>query len=606
MPTVKTSKGEIDLTRDEYALLEKVLSDSATAEEGQLLYQGTSARGLPFPMEWEVHVLRATLAAFPRREDIIQRLAIVEGALSSQVTVEAESIDRLAWERAWARFAGTSLLGTADPDAAMAARANSFADACTLLSSPYFGSVSIERRVATMLALHDTLISAPSTDLVIVADLGLRQFRRLLDDPALTSVQAMGIFDVLHSLYFSGVTDVLDLRRFDAIVPIFEDWLFERFGPANPRPALPAAGAPLTIAYLLHTAHFDRGNAVSPLIVSLAHMHAAVPNRRVFLYLVSYVGAGFIADVADRAFTVRSFPQGRSYDRMDEIAASLRKDRVDVVITEQNRAIAGALFARRVAPVQMWADTGFPFWSLRSLDWTLSPAKSGPPDVAKRESALIWRQVATTLQRDVDPAEVTRVRKTFPPDAFVLGVFVRLVKLTGQFFRLLDTLLATEPTFRLVIAGTGDPNAVNRFLANTVNAKRITFLHENVDLNVYGKVINVMCDTFPFIGGYACREIAAQGTPVVSMLGTRWDDLLREERSPDLLAHDEAEYVELVRRLYSDREFYARQKRIVLENFVRQTDPTRMIDDVESGIAAAVAHGAPAPQAGQDDNRMAR
>jgi hypothetical protein len=115
MPTVKTSKGEIDLTRDEYALLEKVLSDSATAEEGQLLYQGTSARGLPFPMEWEVHVLRATLAAFPRREDIIQRLAIVEGALSSQVTVEAESIDRLAWERAWARFAGTSLLGTADP-----------------------------------------------------------------------------------------------------------------------------------------------------------------------------------------------------------------------------------------------------------------------------------------------------------------------------------------------------------------------------------------------------------------------------------------------------------------------------------------------------------
>jgi len=158
----------------------------------------------------------------------------------------------------------------------------------------------------------------------------------------------------------------------------------------------------------------------------------------------------------------------------------------------------------------------------------------------------------------------------------------------------------------LVIAGTGDPNAVNRFLANTVTAKRITFLHENVDLNVYGKVINVMCDTFPFIGGYACREIAAQGTPVISMLGTRWDDLLREERSPELLANDETGYVELVRRLYSDRAFYDRQKRIVLENFVRQTDPTRMIDDVESGIAAAVTHGAPAPQAGQDDNRMAR
>src|SRR6266851_3215933 len=166
MAAIQTSKGLIDLTAEEHALLARVLSGSASMAEGQHLYQSTSARGLPFPMEWEVHVLRATVAELRTREDLIQRLGV-------------------------------------------------------------------ERRAATILALHDTLMSAPSPDLVLVADLGLRQFRRMLDDPALTDAQAMGVYDALHSLYFAGVTDVLDLRRFDAIVPPFENWLSKRCGPGS-------------------------------------------------------------------------------------------------------------------------------------------------------------------------------------------------------------------------------------------------------------------------------------------------------------------------------------------------------------------------------------
>jgi predicted O-linked N-acetylglucosamine transferase (SPINDLY family) len=292
-------------------------------------------------------------------------------------------------------------------------------------------------------------------------------------------------------------------------------------------------------------------------------------------------------DSYDILFTIRSFPQEGNYSRVDEIAASLRKDQVDVVITEQNRSIAAALFAQRVAPLQIWADTGFPFWGLQSLDWTLSPAASGPPDMTTRKSRLTWRQDAATLKSPTDLSKVAAIRRKFPEDVFILGVFVRLVKLNETFLRFLGKLLAAEPAFRLIIAGTGHASAVQKFMTKPEHARRITFLHENVDLNIYAQVIDVMCDSFPFIGGNACREVAAHGTPVVSMLGTAWDTLLRDDRSPDLLATDMQGYIDRVKRLYRDHEFRDRQRQIALNMFEQQIDPKRMIDDVEAAIAAA-------------------
>lgn len=590
MVTVQTSKGALALTAAEHALLERVLAGTTGMAESQALYQCVSGRGLPFPLEWEASVLRNTLVELPERHDLLQRLALVEATLrggrATAVPAATASGDALAWDAAWERFSRSALIGHVLPEAVQRGRAECFADACTLLSNPHFDTLPVARRAGTILALHDTLMSAPSADLVVVADLGLRQLRRMLLEPALTEAQAMGVYDALHSLYFAGVTDVTDLRRFDGIVPAFERWLVDRHERGSRQPV--AAEGPLNVAYLLHTAHFDRGNAVSPLLVALVDLHARMPARTVFLYLVQYVGPTFIADLGQRPFTVRAFPQGRDYSRLDEIAASLRSDHIDVVITEQNRSIAAVLFTRRVAPLQLFADTGFPYWSLHGLDWTLSPVDTGGATPRPRRSLLAWRQSAADLTLHTDSAAIAAVRADFPDHAFVLGVFVRLVKLTDRFFDLLAELLAGEPAFHLVIAGTGDPTSVWTFINGCPDAERVRFINENVDLNVYGQVIDVMCDTFPFIGGNACREVASHGTPVVAMLGTPWDALLHQDRSADLLARDGAEYVGRVRRLYRDPQFRAEQRERALEIFRSQTDPRRMVDEVEAGIRSAL------------------
>jgi len=583
---VNTSQGVLELTTEEHLLLEKTLSGTATSDDGLRLYGSLIARGLPFPLEWEVRTLRATLAELPHRDDIAKRLIEVEAGLARHSAIEV--IERSIWERAWIRFSKTSLIDTNDASELQTIRAQCFSDVCTLLANPYFHMLPAGRRAATIIALHDTLMSAPSPDLVPVAELGLRQFRKMLEDSALSVPQAMGVFDALHSMYFSGVSDVLDLRRFDYIVPLFEDWLKQKQA-VQKSPRKIHEGGPLTIAYFLHTAHFDRGNAVSPLIVLLAGIHAKAPNRRVLLYLVQYVAPGFQEKVENLGFDVRTFSQGRGYERMEDIARALRDDGVDVVITEQNRAVATALYAQRVAPLQMWLDTGFPFWGLKSLDWTYSPNKEGFPDNQRRVSGLFCHQPSSVMQRETDSLEVERIRKGFPPGSFVLGVFVRLIKINKNVFDLLCRLLAAQPAFQLLIAGTGDAAHVRAFIADSACRDRILFLNENVDLQVYGKAIDVMCDTFPFIGGHACREVGAQGTPVVSMLGTAWDTVLREERNPELLADNPESYLAIVMRLFDDPDFRERQKNIALKTFADRADPERTISDLEAGIGAAKA-----------------
>jgi hypothetical protein len=584
---VQTSKGPVALDRAGHDTLLRLMAAQLGYPQAQAFYTALADRGVAFPPEWELLVVREAVKAYPDRDDLLLRMIDLEQALGVSVKATRTAL-HMAFHRAWARFSQTELVQGTEDERRMR-RGVAFDDACSLLSSPVFADQPLARRVGIIVAIHNTLMSVPSPDMPVVAELGMKRFREMLVDPALSEPQACMVFDCLHSLYFAGISDTQELRRFDTLVPSFEAWLEARHG-RHERPAASSPGDQLTIAYLLHTGHSYRGNAVTPLVISLAEMHAARPNRRVLVYLVQYVVPDFVTSLEERGIEVRAFDQGQRYDRLDEIAAALHADGVDVVITEQNRAIAVTLFVRRVAARQMWFDTGFPFWRLRALDWTISPVMPATGPAPQRTSPILLRQTADTLRSaPVDPEAVSAVRAQFPRDAFVLGVFVRLVKLDESYLSFLRRLLDANPRFRIVIAGPGDAGMVLDWVNQPDMAGRAKLVEGNVDLNVYGPAIDVMCDTFPFIGGLACREVAAHGTPVVAKLGTNWDAVLKADRNPELLAETESEYIDLVVRLATDPTFLARQRAVALDKAAEYSEPNQAVDDVEAAIAEAFA-----------------
>jgi hypothetical protein len=576
---VPTSVGEIPLRRSEVVTLARLKNGELAPDEALAFYAQISQRTSKFPMEWERHVLKVNLLSTPDRPDLLRRLATVELALADGSDLDLA----LRYEQRWLELQNVDLLSCPVRDGGFTHRRRAIELAVSVLLSPCFFQRDCVEMTAMIQQIHDTFMSSPGDDLTVIAEAGLQVLSQLFSRSELELPQACSWYDCIHSLFFASVQDVRELCRFDRIaVPLFEDWLSSR---SEPRPLrVWASSGRVSIAYLLHVAHSERGNAVSPLITSLVEAHSRLGPSRVFLYTVQHVTADFLDAMKSRDVVVRNFSMENHYDRLDVLEHSLAQDCIDVIISEQNRAIASYLFARRNATCQMWLDTGFPFWRLQSLDWTLSPVLREQLQQQQRISRIRWGQSRDTLIHSSDRSEIRRLRLAFPPSCFLLGVIARLVKLDRHFLSVLERLLRTDPSLHLLIAGPGDASHVETFIATSGLADRMTLIKGMVDLNVYACVIDVLCDTFPFIGGNACREVAVHGTPVVSRLGTPWDSVLLADRSPDLLATTDDGYIDLVRRLASDSAFRQEQRAFVLAKSAQYEDVAASVEDVELAI----------------------
>lgn len=522
----------------------------------------------------------------PSANDARAPIAIAPAPKAPQPLADVNSREYLS--EAIARFRTRGFVGLQGAEANRREYGHAFQDVMLILSSDAFEELPLETQVETIGAIYNTVISSVLRESVTIADAITQHYPRLLRHPGMTEPLACRVYDCLYGLYFAGARSLSDMRAFDSgCVAPFEAWLKARL----PDPVEPSlAVEPGHIAYFLHCAHFDKGNAVSPIIASLARAHAARPNRTVFLYAVQWVADDFVRAFKDVNVVVRTFAQDTRYDRLDEIAAQMRADRIAVAISDLNAAVGAALFTRRVAPLQMWTVMGYPYWTLSELDWVLLIGMDHQGGFGIRRDRFSYLRVcqeAETLAQDCEESALQEARSALPRGAFVFAVFSRLIKVSDQLLGAVARILEAEPRAHLLVVGTGDPRSIYEFLAGPALAGRVTFLNRNVDLNVYGRVIDAMLDTFPFHGGNACREVVVHGKPVLAVLSLDWERLLRDERDPLLLARDPGEFVAIALRLARDRAFRDERAAEAIRLTQRILDTAVMADEVETAIARA-------------------
>jgi len=188
------------------------------------------------------------------------------------------------------------------------------------------------------------------------------------------------------------------------------------------------------------------------------------------------------------------------------------------------------------------------------------------------------------LVREVTDDDLDRASRTVPAGRFILASFARKVKASEEFLRVVRRLLIEIPESHFLFVGTGTSPSVETFRSDSSLRSRITVINENVDLNVYGRIVDVVLDTFPFVGMVALREIGVHGKPTVSMLAGDRDRCVREERDPLLIAKSADEYVALVKRLFRDRGFYSSRAQAAREFVGAYTGTSETVDGIEDGI----------------------
>jgi predicted O-linked N-acetylglucosamine transferase (SPINDLY family) len=459
-----------------------------------------------------------------------------------------------------------------------------------ILSNRHLLEIELSAQVEIIQKIFITLITLQHRQAELIASLLAKHFYRILNHPDLQPEMAFKIYESLYGLYWCGATCLEDMSPFDKVgVRPFAQYIRKHF--VSPFPQSDCRklqiGAPLNIAYICHYAHFDRGNAIAPIIMSLAKGHAHMSDRKIFIYCVQWVSDEFIQSFDGTEITVRSLPQQANYQSLNQIIDQIKVDQIDVLITDVSSSIATYLFLHRVAPLQLWLELGYPYWTIPELDWVFLCAKEyqhglGVP--IDKCSYLMPMQEETTLTKECSQEALEQARSQFPTDCFLFGVFTRLIKITPIYLDIVRNLLEALSKAHLLIVGTGDPTLIYEFLDNQNLKDRVTFFHYNVDLNVYGRIIDVFLDTFPFIGGNACREVAIHGKPIVALYASDFGRLLIDERDSDLLTKNPDEYLAAAIKLTNDSDFYQTKSRQAIELVRQSTDVMQCVTQIDEVI----------------------
>ncbi|MFP4087844.1 MAG: tetratricopeptide repeat protein, partial [Desulfobacteraceae bacterium] len=254
------------------------------------------------------------------------------------------------------------------------------------------------------------------------------------------------------------------------------------------------------------------------------------------------------------------------------VAEQIRADRIDILIdlaghTAHNRL---DVFALRPAPVQItWlgypGTTGSP-----EIDYRITDAVADPPGESEAWHTERLLRLPNGFLCYEAPEEASPVAS--PPmirnGHVTFGSFNTLPKLNSQVIETWATLLRSVPTARLVVKcrQLGDADTCQRmrdqFASLGVPAHRIRLMPKvegtKGHLAMYHEV-DIGLDPFPYNGTTTTCEALWMGVPVVTLRGDRHSgrvgaSILSGLGLKELIAEDQADYVERAALLASDRE----------------------------------------------------
>jgi len=254
----------------------------------------------------------------------------------------------------------------------------------------------------------------------------------------------------------------------------------------------------------------------------------------------------------------------------DTVARRIRDDGIDILVDLTGHTGGSRLpvFARKPAPVQAtWL--GYPNTTgLSRIDYRLTDAWADPPGMTEvLHSERLFRLPDGFLcyqPTESTPAvEVSRGRES----TFTFGCFNNLYKLTPDVVRVWSRILREMPESTLLLKSFGFKadcvyeRYARLFADNGIDPQRIHMmgrLGTREHLALYNRM-DIVLDPFPYNGTTTTCEALWMGVPVIALAGDRHAarvsvSLLSVTGCPELIAHDEDDYVRKAIELARDHE----------------------------------------------------
>lgn len=255
-----------------------------------------------------------------------------------------------------------------------------------------------------------------------------------------------------------------------------------------------------------------------------------------------------------------------------DAAARIRADDIDILIdcSTHTRGSEPGIVVMRPARCQMTHVASSGALGSSSVDFKLTDRESELPENQQYLiETLLPIDGCVYPYHHVEPAVVPHYRRSvlgLPDNAILFGAFVQILKLSPRLLAVWKRVLTRLPQSKIVFSPghfSQRQGYINLCKAAGIAESQVTFLdpgrNEAENIARYG-LIDLVMDTFPYGGVNGTLEALDAGVPVVTLAGRRNQErtstsILTNLGVPDLIAHSEAQYVELACKLALDHVF---------------------------------------------------
>jgi len=240
---------------------------------------------------------------------------------------------------------------------------------------------------------------------------------------------------------------------------------------------------------------------------------------------------------------------------------------IDVLIGMNNRPEYTFLFGTRTAPLQVYWSHGNHAYNISDMDKKITHCIF--------DKGLDFEQIIIPFDNNliptIDDKKINEIKECFPKNCLILGSIGRLIKIDNyDYLETIAKIMHNNPNTVFLACGSGDQSSIQEKIEGLGIKDRFYFVGY-VDPHIYGSVIDLYLDSFPFRGGESFQEYIAKQKPFVCYVPhstkEQLDSIVNESRKyfyPNTLE----KYVEYVSLLIKDiklREsailsFYSKEK----------------------------------------------
>ena len=195
-------------------------------------------------------------------------------------------------------------------------------------------------------------------------------------------------------------------------------------------------------------------------------------------------------------------------------------DNIDILIGMHTRAEYNFLFTTRTAPKQIYWSHGNYAYDIQNIDLKIKHGSiSLEKQIIENFEYISFNipSASTIINQKTNTVKINTIRKLYPKNATILGTIGRLIKIDNEkYLKAIIAIMSKNKNIIYLACGGGDKqsiiNKIKKIDANKLNQFYFT---GHIDADIYGYIIDIFPDTFPFNQGHSKVEAGIKGCAIV-------------------------------------------------------------------------------------------